>query len=321
MAIQGFKLRKNGTSISSFDLPLNIEVVFYCGDDIKRNTPQIAVDPAGASNVLVRSGPVDKSFVGATSVAVIGKVKDQRATLHALINNGSQSVPFGDDLTLTICGSPRKQPGYTVDLLASLALSGDASQIYNYTRILRINSTDDPDQLLAQNTETGKHNCGDVSLNYGRKYLGKPTSEDFRAAYYNPPAKAKGNKMADLTFRPSIIRQAIAKIRALLDTGVSVRVWVLYGDDFGTTITPRDSTHFITIIGHAPDKFLYIDPWPGGSSLTYDGGMYPASEHFFLGELTFDVGKPEKGIHSVKGSAPNTSPGPNMNYRVVAGPA
>ena len=55
------------------------------------------------------------------------------------------------------------------------------------------------------------------------------------------------------------------------------------------------------IIGYTGDRFLYIDPWPSGSKLDYDGGMYPSTRVAFLGELTWDSAHLELGIHSPAG--------------------
>jgi hypothetical protein len=101
----------------------------------------------------------------------------------------------------------------------------------------------------------------------------------------------------------------------MLSKGQPVRVWLIHHDGFTRPVIAADTrTHFLTIIGFSATKFLYLDPWPTGSILDYDGGMYPKRKLAFMGELEFDPSHLEMGIVS-----PSTAAGTHK-YKVLAGP-
>src|SRR5262249_35134812 len=94
----------------------------------------------------------------------------------------------------------------------------------------------------------------------------------------------------------------IAKIKASLSKGVTVRVWLIHHDGFSRPVIHGDTrTHFLTIFGFTATKFLYLDPWPSGSKLDYEGGMYPKKTIAFMGELEFAPSHLDMGIGSPSG--------------------
>ena len=163
---------------------------------------------------------------------------------------------------------------------------------------------------MKQNTESGHYNCGDVSAGYGKRLFDNPTTTAF-FAYYLPPTS---DKVDDLRFNPQQMNGAIGRIKASLNKGISIRVWLIHDDGFGKVISARDATHFVTIIGYGGTKFLYLDPWPDGSKFQYEGGMYPKLNTRYIGQFEFDPTNLSLGIRS---SA--TSVG-SMRYTVIAGP-
>jgi len=164
--------------------------------------------------------------------------------------------------------------------------------------------------ILSQRT-SGVLNCGDTAAAYGPKIFSKDTFTSYYK-YYLPPTS---DKMADLRFNASAVRDGIAKIKAFLSKGVPVRVWLIHHDGFNRPVILGDTrTHFLTIIGFSATKFLYLDPWPGGSLLDYDGGMYAKRSIAFMGELEFDASRFDMGIAS-----PTAATGAHK-YKVLAGP-
>src|SRR5262249_53736194 len=157
----------------------------------------------------------------------------------------------------------------------------------------------------------GVLNCGDTAAEYGKKIFGKDTHTAYYVYYLTPTS----DKMADLRFNATAVGNGIAKIKAFLGKGEPVRVWLIHHDGFSRPVIHGDwRTHFLTIIGYSATKFLYLDPWPSGSKLDYEGGMYTKREIVFMGELEFDPGHLDMGIGS-----PSTRKGLHP-YLVIAGP-
>jgi hypothetical protein len=190
-------------------------------------------------------------------------------------------------------------------MLADLALSGSAQKVHIYNLIMT-----NPAPLLKQNTEAGHYNCGDVSGAYGKKLFDKPTSVSNYAYYLTPTSDV----MADLRFDPGTLKLRIAHIKALINQGISVRVWLVHDDGFSTHIVASDPTHYVTIVGYSESKFLILDPWPGGSAFKYSGGMYPSRDIGYIGQLEFDPHRLELGIRNSPESEGS------MKYTVVGGP-
>ena len=193
-------------------------------------------------------------------------------------------------------------------MLAELAISGDATDADMYSRI--INGPCDNTHVLSQDTRKGHFNCGDVANSYGPKIFKKQTSVS-AFIYYKT---GRSNKLVDLRFDEKKVGAGIGKIKAMLSKGTPVRVYLVHHDGFKFPIANDWRSHFLTIIGFASNLFLYFDPWPGGSKLEYDGGVFPKKWNCFIGELTWNPARLDLGIGS-----PAAATGFH-NYRVIAGP-
>lgn len=318
-----FKIPENSEDISWFDLPLNRTMkLLQWGGDATGNKLELALDRSLPSVVLTVLP--DKVSAASTLFTLKGSAVTGEFGVTARV--AGTAVRYSKDLKVQVGNNPTKQPGYTVDLLSDVALHGDALQVYRYSRIMR----DPPDDthILSQRT-TGALNCGDTAAAYGvisnpdpKFYLNAPM---YKAKYifskpvyvqnhlyYLPP---KSDKMADLRFNADHVRDGIAKIKAMLGKGQPVRVWLIHHDGFARPVIRGDRrTHYLTIIGFSATKFLYLDPWPEGSFLEYDGGMYPKKWIAFMGELEFDPSHLDRGIAS-----PSTAAG-DHKYKVLAGP-
>ena len=303
-----FRIPENGEGITSFDLPLNrtVKLLQYGGD---KGGNKLDVTPNSSTTDIEFKVLPDKLAAASTAFTARGTKKGAVVEISAYVADSKRTQTYSENLKLTVKGEPVKQPGYDVDMLSDLAIKGNAKQIFDYSRI--INGPSSNKHMLSQNTEKGKYNCGDVAAAYGKKLFAKEAYTPY-FVYYQPPTS---DKMADLRFDEKAMRKRIARIKALLDDGIPVRLWMIHADGFRKVIQGDWRSHFLTMIGYSASKFLYIDPWPAGSILKYSGGMYDPTDVAFLGELSFDTANLANGIRS-----PSGFKGAH-NYTVIAGPS
>lgn len=300
-----FKIPENAQDISSFDLPLNRTIkLLQWGGDFSGNKLDVSLSTS-STTVDLKVLP-DKLPAASTAFTLKGTLSGESVSVSAYI--GGSTSKFNEDLTVRVKGEPKKQPGYDVDLLSDLAIKGNAKQVHDYTRI--INDPCDSSHILSQDPTKSVLDCGDVAAGYGTKIFSKPASVTY-FVYYLPPTS---DKMVDLRFDAKRVQAGIDRIKAFLNQGTPVRVWLIHDDGFAKVIQGDRRTHFLTIIGYGAGKFLYLDPWPSGSKFDYDGGMFSKTLICFMGELLFDTSNLSEGIVS-----PSTSKGLHK-YKVIAGP-
>jgi hypothetical protein len=222
----------------------------------------------------------------------------------------------GPTLGVTV-GTVTNHNGMAVDLFAEyLGRSSEPKKLQVYQSALAWYNNALPDrkdwgrlkQPLKQDTRPGHYDCGTALVRFAWKYFGKShTSDTYGQAYYEPP---KSNKMADLKINAGKMAKAVAKIANLLDNGTAVRVFAVHDDGFTIpVITNTAVTHFLNIIGYGADnKFLYIDPWPGGSNLAYTSGIFGTVHSAFMGMLQYRNDRLENITHGAH------------RYLVIAGP-
>ncbi len=297
-----FQLYETGEDISTFDLPLNREVTLkQSGGDFSGNRLSVELAPSTTS-LLLKVLP-DKPATASTLFSIRGNASVDGIRVSAYVAGTKQN--FSEDLIVNVKAAPQKHPGFDVDLLSKLAISGNGNDIAVYTKVVNANKA-----LLEQNTTVGKYNCGDVSAGYGPKIFKTPASVTYNVYYKKPTS----DKMADLRFDPVQMLGAVGKIKALLSKGTPVRVWLIHADGFGQQIQGTDPTHFSTIFAYGGGKFLYLDPLPDGSKMSYEGGMYGASPNRYMGQFEFDLSHPELGIRN------STKTLGSMPYTIIAGP-
>jgi hypothetical protein len=292
-----FKLVEDSSDISWFDLPLGRTMkLLQWGGDPKGSKLDLALDRSIAG-VDLKVLP-DKVPAASSLFTLKGTAAGTSVGVAAYLPGSGQSNRYSEDLKVQVGGSPKKQPGYSVDLLSDLALLGHPRQVHSYSRIVKRDPSDNT-HILSQNTQPGHYNCGDVAASYGPKLFSKETYTSYFVYYLSPTS----NRMVDLRFDAGRLRHGISKIKLSLDKGTPVRVWLIHADGFGTpVIRPDWRTHYLTVIGYSATRFLYLDPWPHGSRLDYDGGMYSKTRNEFMGELEFDPTRLELGIGSPSGA-------------------
>lgn len=306
-----FQTYESKEEIVSFDLPLNLDVKLrQQGGDGTGNRLEVALATAGTGEVALNVLN-EKLDAASTAFTVRGTRKGGAAEIGAYVAASGRTQNYaGYNLKLGVFGTPKPHAGYSVDLLSTIPQSGRSDQILLYSKIIK--GPRDKSSMLSQDPDAPVLDCGDVAASYGKKLFGKETNKEW-IAFYKPPKNALRD---DLRFDKQQVQHKISRIRALLDSGIAVRVWVIDKDGFSIPFIQSDAntTHFLTIIGYGQNKFMYIDPWPGGSRMEYDGGMYDKRVVNFIGELIYDPMDLEKGIKS-----PQTVGG-IMHYTVVAGP-
>lgn len=210
--------------------------------------------------------------------------------------------PKGTDNSAALivkAGYVTNHSGMTVDLLAELlGRAKDARKNSLYDRILDSSNnrpeTIDLTNLIPSNNQSHPFNqegsddngvrkrkgntltCGDEMKNFGESAMGGVELNFFPYHKIRKDLIGKGSTDRKLMeYDAAQLARGVTKIRSLLDGKKPVRVVTIHDDvtyaaPLGT-IVPQ---HYITIVGYGDgNKFLYIDPWPGGSNLSYTGGI------------------------------------------------
>jgi hypothetical protein len=111
-------------------------------------------------------------------------------------------------------------------------------------------------------------------------------------------------------FRKDVVLAGAERIRQQLRSGNLVQVFVGHNENLdvkGGGIMPSGNTHFITIFGASRDRkrFIFFDPWPGGSILDYQSGLMGKVRSLFMGEIELDdaagqikSGRGKLGLHA-----------------------
>jgi hypothetical protein len=183
--------------------------------------------------------------------------------------------------TLTVAGGTFKKHMST-DLLADkLGRSSDPAMIHTLRLILE-DQVDNPfNQTSPANVKKygSPLECGRVcegewnALNVGAMYGGKNDR-------YHHWLSGTPKDWDEVTYDKKILELAGRTIQRILTDGKPVRVGCTYNPKVmvvqnGDLVVYHKGGHYILIVGcnAAADEFLYLDPYPGMSHLTYDGGI------------------------------------------------
>jgi hypothetical protein len=142
--------------------------------------------------------------------------------------------------------------------------------------------------------------CGRVAKASGEVLIGKVISHSFEkeTSYHKPIRKVVTPSRDEIEYDPELMfnwRQAIAmhvKGGHPVLVGCATEPWKTSMLVSGHLKATRDGGHTVLIVGCNEEnrEFLYVDPYPGGSTMQYKGGIaadsYPTS--FFLGLFKVD---------------------------------
>ena len=210
------------------------------------------------------------------------------------------TVHFEQTLRLKV-GKVALHDNFETDLFAQLlGRSSDADVLFAYFRVLAAqNNLELPkvdweqlnDNPLKQNTgsDPSKWNCGAALTSFAQRFAAHHQTSGGNL-YYATPAPSK---LSAVVFRKDVVRMGAEKIRQQLRSGNLVQVFVGHHENItvkGGTIMPSSKTHFITIFGASRDgkRFIFFDPWPGGSVLEYQSGLMGKVRSLFMGEIELD---------------------------------
>jgi hypothetical protein len=197
-------------------------------------------------------------------------------------------------------GKVKLHSNFESDLFAQmLGKSSDADQLLAYYRVLvaknnmelpRVDWEQLNDNPLKQNTgsDARKWNCGGALLTFGQKFVPHHWLSG-GVLYYGTPSPSK---LSQVVFKKETVRAGAERIRNQLAHGNFVQVFVGHHEDLtvkGGVIMPSGNTHFVTFFGASRDgrEFIFFDPWPGGSKLTYQSGLMGAVHSIFMGSMSF----------------------------------
>jgi len=202
----------------------------------------------------------------------------------------------------------------SVDLLAKLANSGDTKKLQVINSLLT-NVEENPfNQLSAANVKTygeGSLACGSVIEAAVKKLWGDGVAMTYYS--YHKPITLDSNEATlgwdKITYDSKYLANNRKVIKNKLTSGIPVRVGAVYDPKPGMLAANKalqpthDGGHFLLIVGcnDSATKFLYIDPFPGGSILKYTGGYVSKSYEEkcrFLGEFELQE---NTNIHTSKG--------------------
>jgi hypothetical protein len=236
-------------------------------------------------------------------------------------------------------GDFKNHPGMDIDLVAKLCRAGDALKLLRVQQLLYNQEENVFNQKSRANLHKyGSMMCGAVAKGRAIELFGDVNVLDYTHPYHEPLGADPVSSRFEVKYREDIITKVRNKIVSLLSKGTPVRVGVL---DSPVGMTPHQHNliaweaggHTVVIVGcdNAGMNFMYVDPWYGGSKLTYAGGIEPPVECQSMGLFNAQLhGERKVGDDPV--SAPNllvqrwdtygTFSYSRGNYlEVVAGPA
>jgi hypothetical protein len=188
-------------------------------------------------------------------------------------------------------GDFANHPGMIVDLIADVCRGGDSLKIHALQRMLNYNDRNpNKDNVFEQNSASNRHpTLGNMTCGLVAKYRGEQVFEnmaqvahDWYKRPYHEPLSRKVTRRSDLKYRHRTIRSLQTALVAALtdDVPKAVRIGVVDRPDVmtpqaGKLVAYDRGGHTALVVGcnRTGTEFLYIDPWGGGSTLEYGGGI------------------------------------------------
>jgi hypothetical protein len=276
--------------------------------------------PKAVSVQSTKALEVEVSMVNAQQQFTITARKAAKSILTGIDADGKAAT----SPLLVVAGEVENHndPKMEIDLIADICRGTDAVRIHALHRFLN----DNDDNMFNENLEAivkkrGPRACGTIAKDGGQAlweidadaHAWNTYHIPFRVNLPPPPKKpffAEVTDRNDVKFKKETVDRAKNAIAGwLLKKKKPVLVGVLYGptaahpmlrtNRFGQIERGGISGHTVMIVGcdEAHESFLYIDPWRGGSQLTYAGGI--ATDKFAnkcsLGVLSLNKTDPVRG--------------------------
>ena len=297
--------------------------------DVDGKTADIQLDKQGAVEVRVIDQPSsNKPFTISKRRFALKAVGEGAATISGKGEDKAISSPLK-----VLAGEFKYHNGMAKDLLADVGRGSDPSLLYQLQRLLHSNTNNLFNQLNDANVAKMQSSlaCGRVAKASGDFLIGKVISHSFEkdSSYHKPIRKVTSRD--DVEYDPDVMfkaRQAIAKH---VKSGHPVMVGCAMDPNTamlsaGHLQATRMGGHTVLIVGcnDTATEFLYVDPYPGGSTLKYQGGVaadsYPP-KCFFLGLFKVDSWEDLVGRGPVLSYKNNDGEWSGFRYlEVISGP-
>ncbi len=297
--LDGTRLWAEGFENEKIAIHLGKEIVLEqwgsTGADGK--TADIQLDKQGAVEVRLIDRPSsDKPFTVSKRRFALKAVGEGATTISGKGEHKSVSSPLK-----VLTGEFKYHKGMVKDLLADVGRGSDPSLLYQLQRLLHSNTNNLFNQLNDANVAKMQSSlaCGRVAKASGEVLIGKVISHSFEkdSSYHKPIRKLTSRD--DIEYDPNVMFKARHTIAKHVKNGHPVMVGcatepssMMLKD--GHLQATRMGGHTVLIVGcnSAATEFLYVDPYPGGSTLVYQGGVaadsYHPSKCFFLGLFKVD---------------------------------
>lgn len=204
-----------------------------------------------------------------------------KASTAGIFKAQGQDAHGGSLGMVIVAGDFKNHPGMEIDLLAKVCQAGDALKLLRVQQLL----FNQDGNIFNQNSEANLHKfgnlmCGAVAKGRAIELFGEVNVLDYTHPYHEPLGAGPVADRSEVKYRSGIITKVRQKIVSFLTKGTPVRVGVL---DSPVGMTPHKHNliaweaggHTVVIVGCDKDglNFMYVDPWPDGSKLTYLGGI------------------------------------------------
>ncbi len=305
------KFEKNGDGHAIVWLPLGVEITL----DVLGGELEMSTSPSVPDQRAVVSDSPDKVAVSKVYRAFRGMTFTLKASAPA-----NEYVRFLDrsgrevGRLVAVAREVKKHPGMEFDLLADIIGGSDPRKTLAVQRLLFNLSENIFDQNNdANEKEYGHLACGKVVNGSGKALFGSMSPIFYENPFHEPLNQVKDR--SDVKYKAVKIFPVRTAIREYLAKGTPVRVGVL-DSPVGMFVQNRklvayySGGHTTLIVGcdSSASKFLYIDTWPGGSHMKYEGGLSGAvadrCEYMGMYTAKFD---PTRAVGSATGSG-----GPNL---------
>jgi hypothetical protein len=250
------------------------------------------IDPAGkVLPEIVSTDPTAVKVVKATKFDKLGKqlvtIKAVGAGRAELKGHDPKDPPgtFAAGLAplTVVAGEFENHTDMKVDLLADVCRGSDPGRIHAVHRLLNDNS----DNIFNENwdhniNQFGPRACGTVSKVGGAVLWGGDAEpKDFKTYHVALSRYAEVTSRAQVKYNKETVLKAAAAIQGWLERKkVPVVVGIFFGPPskanyYGQLERTGLNGHSVLIVGcnKAGTRFLYVDPWYGGSNLQYRGGV------------------------------------------------
>ena len=270
-----------------------IELEQWGSTDVDGKTADIQLDKQGAVEIRLIDRPSsNKPFTISKRRFALKAVGEGAATISGKGEDKAISSPLK-----VLAGEFKNHQGMVKDLLADVGRSSKPFLLYQLQRLLHSSTNNLFNQLNDANVAkmSTALACGRVAKASGEVLIGKVVSHSFEKDSSYHKTMRKVTSRDDVEYDPNVMLRARRTIAGHVKSGHPVLVGCAFDPKTsmlkdGHLQATRDGGHTVLIVScnedEAATEFLYVDPYPGGSTMKYKGGIaadsYPP-KCFFLG--------------------------------------